>query len=121
MAERIVATLTPVIITLCLFGSTTTAGGLTADQLARAGYTCIPAGPNDWIHCFLGRKFGQPSVPVKVFSEDGMEFLGTEQLLRADKYRGQPCPQDGLDIWDPLAVEGYLACHHFDTGHDHTD
>ena len=121
MTKNIVRIATPLIVTLCLFGGTTTAGGLTSEQLARAGYTCIPAGPNDWIHCFLARKFPKPSVPVKVFSTDGMEFLGTELLLRADKYHGQPCPQDGLDIWDPLAVPGYLACHHFDTGHDHAE
>lgn len=123
MTTKFVPIVASLIITLCLFGTTTTAGGLTSAQLERAGYTCGPAGPNDWIHCFLARKFqsGQPSVPVKVFSTDGMEFLGTEQLLRADKFRGQPCPQEGLDIWDPLAVPGYLACHHFDTGHDHSE
>ena len=86
--------------------------------LENAGYACFPAGPNLWIHCLLERKLGQRSIPVKVFSDDGSEFLGTEQLLREDIYRGQqPCPQDGLDIWDPLAVDGYLACHHFETGH----
>lgn len=122
MTDNIVRIVTPLIVTLCLFGGTTTAGGLTSEQLVRAGYICGEAGPNDWIHCFLARKFGQPSIPVKVFSQDGTEFLGTELLLRADKYRGnQPCPQDGLDIWDPFAVEGYLACHHFDTGHEHPE
>jgi hypothetical protein len=121
MTSAIFRILTALIFAMCLWSGPATAGGLTSDQLTRAGYTCVPAGPNDWIHCFLARKFGQPSVPVKVFSTDGMEFLGTEQLLRADKYRGQPCPQDGLDIWDPLAVDGYLACHHFDTGHEHPE
>lgn len=91
--------------------------GLTSDQLIAAGYDCFPAGPNDWIHCLLGRKFGKRVIPVKVFSIDGSEFLGTEQLLRDDTYAGQPCPQDGLAQWDALAVPGYYACHHFDTGH----
>lgn len=93
------------------------AGGLTTEQLVRAGYDCFPAGPNDWMHCLLGRKFGQRVIPVKVFSAEGDEFLGTEQLLRDDIYSGQPCPQDGLDQWDPLAAPGYYACHHFETGH----
>lgn len=102
---------------MCLFGGTSTAGGLSSAQLEKAGYACFPAGPNDWIHCLLPRKLNQRSIPVKVFSVDGNEFLGTELLLRADVYGGQPCPQDGLDMWDPLAVPGYFACHHFDTGH----
>lgn len=93
------------------------ARGLTADQLVTAGYDCFPAGPNHWIHCLLGRKFGRRVIPVKVFSIDGSEYLGTEQLLREDTYGGQPCPQDGLAQWDSLAVPGYYACHHFDTGH----
>lgn len=93
------------------------AGGLTADQMTRAGFDCFPAGPNDWIHCLQNRHFGQPAIPVKVFSVDGSEFLGTEQLLREDVYGEQPCPQDDLDPWDPLAVPGYRACHHFETGH----
>lgn len=93
------------------------ADGLTADQLVTAGYDCFPAGPNDWIHCLLGRKFGQQSIPVKVFSVDGSEFLGTEQLLRDDIYAGQSCPQDGLGQWDSQGVPGYFACHHFETGH----
>ena len=91
--------------------------GLTADQLVAAGYLCFEAGPNDWIHCLLERKLGKRVIPVKVFSIDGSEFLGTEQLLREDTYAGQPCPQDGLAQWDALAVPGYYACHHFDTGH----
>ncbi len=99
--------------------SDASARGLTADQLTSAGYTCFPAGPNDWVHCLLWRKLerGQRAVPVKVFSVDGNEFLGTEQLLRDNVYAGQPCPQDGLSQWDSQAVPGYFACHHFDTGH----
>lgn len=118
MTKKIITTAILLFAATYLFGSNATAGGLTSSQLESAGYACFPAGPNSWIHCLLERKLGQRSIPVKVFSVDGSEFLGTEQLLRGDIYRGQqPCPQDGLDIWDPLAVPGYLACHHFDTGH----
>ena len=85
-------------------------------QLEQAGYLCFAAGPKDWIHCLLERKLGQRAVPVKVFSVDGMDFLGTEQLLRADVYGHglPPCPQNGLDEWD--FDDPYYACHHFDTG-----
>jgi hypothetical protein len=91
--------------------------GVTADKLYRAGYTCFPTGPHDWIHCLRAEKFGYPSVPVKVFDEDGIEFLGTELLLRYDIYDGQPCPQDELEEWDFLEEPPYYACHHFKTGH----
>jgi len=103
-------------------------GGHTASQMQDAGYLCITAGPADWTHCLRESKLGSPSVPVKVFTEaefdadgvivDGGDgFLGTELLLRADIYNGQPCSTDGGDTWDPNGVPGYFACHHFHTGH----
>ena len=105
--------------TLAFFTGPAIAGGHTATQMEEAGFTCFPAGPiiTNWTHCLDLDKFGTPVVPVKVFSEDGIEFLGTELLLREDIYSGQPCPQDDLDLWDPDAVPGYYACHHFSTGH----
>lgn len=102
---------------LALLASTPALGGVTATKLEQAGYACFNSGPSNWIHCLRPGKFGFPSVPVKVFSEDGNEFLGTEQLLRYDVYKGQPCPQDELDEWDYLGDPPYYACHHFHTGH----
>jgi len=102
--------------TMLLFGAGVQAGH-TAAQLEDAGYACFPSGPAEWIHCLRLEKFGNPSVPVKVFSADGGEFLGTELLLRVDIYSGQSCPQDGLDVWDFLGDPPYFACHHFHTGH----
>ena len=55
------------------------------------------------------------SIVLQVFKPDGT-FAGTELLLRADLYAGQPCPQDSLPTWDLLPFSGgYYACHHFDT------
>jgi hypothetical protein len=55
-----------------------------------------------------------PSVQLRVFEPDG-SFAGTETLLRADLYRGQPCPQDDLEEWDLLDLPvDYRACHNFD-------
>jgi len=101
------------------FSGPAIAGGHTAGQLEAAGFICFNGGPpiTNWVHCLDLDKFGNPAVPVKVFSEDGMTFLGTELLLRADIYSGQPCPQDDLNLWDDESVEGYFACHHFHTGH----
>jgi hypothetical protein len=91
--------------------------GHTAEQMANAGYFCFNAGPANWTHCLNPRLLGNPAVSVKVFSEDGSEFLGTEQLMRYDIYSGQPCPQDDLNQWDFLGEPPYFACHHFHTGH----
>ncbi len=91
--------------------------GRTAEQLMKAGHFCVNAGPSNWLHCLQLKHFGNPTVPVNVFSEDGMEFKGTELLLRPDIYAGQPCRQDGLDMWSYNADLDYMACHHFDTGH----
>ena len=91
------------------------AQGHSAGQLEGAGFTCFNAGPFDFTHClkkFPAAEGGPPTVQVKVFSEDGMEFLGTEILVRPDIYNGQPCPQDGGGDYD-LGPEGYRACHRF--------
>jgi len=117
MNVRRIMTLMVSLAAVSSFTGGANAGGLTADQLAQAGYLCFNAGPSNWTHCLLEKKLGGRVVPVKVFSEDGSEFLGTEQLLRADIYAGQPCPPDGLGLWDSEAVPGYFACHHFSTGH----
>lgn len=61
------------------------------------------------------------SIPILVFDDWGDEgtFLGTELLLRADLYAGQPCPQDE-PLFLPAGETGlgtdYWACHHYDTG-----
>lgn len=109
------------ICTLVLLAGSVLAGGHTAQQLERAGFDCPNLGPNDWMHCLDldALLAGQAAVvPVKVFSEEGSEFLGTELLLREDIYFNslQPCPQDELDMWGDTGA-GYYACHHFSTGH----
>lgn len=101
-----------------LFAAPDTAiAGNTAETMETAGYFCFAAGPDSWIHCLRAEKLGNPAVPVKVFSVDGQQFLGTEELLRYDIYWGQPCPQDGASTWDWLGDPPYFACHHFHTGH----
>ncbi len=115
--KSITAIMVP-LVAIGLFASSAGAGGLTADQLTRAGFDCFNAGPNDWTHCINFRHFGRPAVRVLVFTEDGGVFLGTEQLLRPDIYQrgAPPCPQDGLDMWVFEVEPQYYACHHFDTG-----
>ena len=115
-----VTTIMMSLATIMLFASGGTAqAGQTAEKLERAGYLCFNAGPSNFTHCLLERHFGNPVIPVKIFSPDGSEFLGTEQLLREDIYAGQPCPQDGIDPWDFVGPDlPYFACHHFHTHHN---
>lgn len=117
-----IAKLTTIIVsmaaTMLLASGANARNGHTAQQLERAGYSCFNDGPSNFKHCWLERHIGNPVIPIKVFSPDGSEFLGTEQLLREDIYAGQPCPQDGIDFWDFLGdAFPYFACHHFHTGH----
>lgn len=100
------------LLSLMLIVAVVSADGHTASQLEGAGWQCGPAGPNDWIHCLKKDPADGPSaIPVKVFSVDGEEFLGTELLIRADLYHGQPCPKEGGGEYELLPF-GYRACHH---------
>ncbi len=98
------------IITLFAFAGNATADN-TADKMEAAGYFCFNGGPQNWTHCLRAEHFGNPTVQVKVFSEDGYDFLGTELLLREDIYRGQPCPQENAEFWSFLVDPAYYACH----------
>jgi hypothetical protein len=119
--KKLFNTTTVFVILLAAFMVSGTAqAGNTAAKLKRAGYACFNDGPSNWTHCWIESKIGNQVIPIKVFSEDGTEFLGTELLLRDDVYRGQPCPQDGLALWEFLDFGdglGYFACHAFYTGH----
>jgi len=48
-------------------------------------------------------------MSVKIFdtedpTAEDADFVGTEILIRADWYHGQPCPQDGLEEYDGLDI-----------------
>lgn len=96
-----------------------TAEGLTPATLMNAGWTCFndPAAPR--IVCsdpghgrpVLGDLNGPPSYNFKIFGLDGT-FTGTTHLIRADLYRGQPCPQTGSGYFFIPPI-GYYRCEHF--------
>jgi hypothetical protein len=107
------------------------AKGNSPGQLAERGWLCIdPDGPGPLtIHCFPpGTEASSATMTVKVFdtldpADEDAAYLGNEILLRADLYRGQPCPQNGLDHYEPLDLTGdgivdYFACHFYETDHD---
>ncbi len=102
------------------------AHGSSPAKMVRAGWECQNV-PGLGVHCFPpGSAASSASIPVKVFDTDDpsathADFLGTEILIRADLYHGQPCPQEGHDEYHGLDLFGgpeidYYACHHYDTG-----
>ena len=81
-------------------------------QVLIVGYFhCAPPGKPSVLDMIQGTT-DTPSLVLRVFYPSG-QFAGTEHLMRADLYQGQPCPQDNLVTWDLLPF-GYRACHHFD-------
>jgi hypothetical protein len=102
--------------------------GSTADQARAAGWNCNPEVPiaGNYLHCAPPGKpsvadllagTNEPTIELRVFDFTTEEFAGTESLVRADLYRGQPCNQDGQDQWGLLDLPvDYRACHHFETG-----
>jgi hypothetical protein len=95
------------------------AQGITPDQLMAAGWACFldPGAPrtvcSDPGH---GRPVpGDPNAPpsynFKLFTLDG-SFIGTSHLIRADLYRGQPCPPSGQQYFF-IAPIGNYRCEHF--------
>lgn len=97
---------------------------LTLEDAIAAGWDCTPLVLiGGHYHCSPPGKQGvtdiingtanSPSIVHTVFSADG-RFAGTELLIRADLWAGQPCPTDvwlAVPPWLPEPT--YLACHHF--------
>ncbi len=105
-------------VVLLLLAVTPVFVGNTSAQLESAGWTCGNAGPNNWVHCFPPGAFASSvSLSVKVYSQDGSTFLGTEILIKDGYYSGQPCIGEGGGEYTFLPKEAtglpfdYWACH----------
>lgn len=76
-------------------------------------YHCSPPGRPSVADIAAGTAT-TPSIVHQVFRPDGT-FAGTETLIRADLYAGQPCPTDQwLPVPPWLPEPTYYACHHFE-------
>ena len=124
MLRRRITTLAVALVGATVFAiSAAGSSGATMAQAQAAGWDCNPqvliVG---YFHCappgkpsvldMIQGNTNTPSIVLRVFYPSG-ELAGTEHLIRADLYQGQPCPQDNLATWDLLPF-GYRACHHFD-------
>lgn len=97
-------------------------------QLADAGWDCIEGPPfNPTIHCsppgMLERIVAHTAVSGLwlTFDTDTVDatFLGSERVIRADRYNGQPCPTDPPSLTYSHMLErtglDYYVCHTFDS------
>ena len=98
------------------------AGGVNPAQLASAGWDCIVV--LGAVHCAppggLARVLSGEAETMSflVFQTTDGEFLGTELIVRADLFGGQPCPTDPPGQYTHLLLLlglDYYACHRYDS------
>lgn len=96
-----------------------TAEGVSSAQLQAQGWACfVPPPFPDTIVCgnpahglppVPADPDGRPSYSFLHFDRGTGELRGTIHMIRADLYRGQPCPQtQGLYVFNPS--NGYYRC-----------
>ena len=108
------------------------ASGSSPDKLTKAGWDCFlpPRDFNPNVHCAPPGQLerivsGEARAAMfVVFATDDVdatsaEFLGTERLIRADLFHGQPCPTDPpsyeySSLFERFAWDYYI-CHTFDS------
>jgi hypothetical protein len=99
------------------------AHGVSPAQLGDQGWQC--AFVLGAVHCFPpGTGSTTATINALVFTTDDPEateapFVGTEHLIRADLFQGQPCPRDPpsrqyTDLMPLLGIP-YFACHRYDS------
>jgi len=110
--------------TMIVVGVANGASRHTLDQAQAAGWDCDPLVLiGGHFHCSPPGKEGvqaiidgtatSPSIVHQVFRPDGT-YAGSESLIRADLFAGQPCPTDQwLPVPPWLPTPMYYACHHF--------
>lgn len=99
--------------------------GVTQAQLENAGWICFKPVPTDNVHCVqpggLERVLTGEAETMSflVFRATDGAFLGTELIVRADIFNGQPCPTDPpggqYTYLKPLLGLDYYACHRYDS------
>jgi hypothetical protein len=96
-------------------------GSVSPAQLENAGWDCpFVLGA---IHCAppggLGRVLNGSAKTMSFLVFHEHEFLGTELIVRADVFNGQPCPTDPptyrYTYLGPHLGLDYYACHRYDS------
>jgi len=104
-------------------GAGASAQGVSQAEIEGAGWDCpevlgaIHCAPPGGLASVLTGE--AKTMTFLVFSTSDGEFLGTEQIIRADLFHGQPCPTDppSREYTDlgPLLEIPYFACHRYDS------
>jgi hypothetical protein len=121
--RRVTIAIAIVALTLALAAPAVAATGVSQARLEKAGWDCpLVLGA---IHCAppggLARVGSGEArtMTFLVFSTDDGAFLGTELIIRADLFNGQPCPTDPpsrqYTYLNPLIGLDYYACHRYDS------
>lgn len=111
-------------VVLAVAASTASSTGVSPAQL-EPGWTCFVPSPGDNIHCAppggLARVVAgtAETMTFLVFQASNGEYIGTEHIVRADLFNGQPCPTDPpsrqYTYLLPLLGLDYYACHRYDS------
>jgi hypothetical protein len=111
-------------VVLAVAASAASSTGVSPAQL-EPGWTCFVPLPGDNIHCAppggLARVVDATAETMTflVFRASNGEFIGTEHIVRADLFNGQPCPTDPPSRQYthllPLLGLDYYACHRYDS------
>jgi hypothetical protein len=111
--------------------ASSSAKGVNPGHLVEQGWDCFVPLPGDNVHCsrpggLAGVLDGSArTMTFLVFETDDpaaedAPFLGTELIVRADAFNGQPCPTDPpskeYTYLLPLLGLDYYACHRYDSG-----
>jgi len=112
-------------------GTNSSARGVSPDALTTAGWTCFNGPPfNPRVHCappgvweaaLSGSAETATFLTFDTLDTTATEatLLGTERMIRADLYHGQPCPTDPPSYEYshllPLLGLDYYICHTFDS------
>ena len=99
--------------------------GVSQATLEKAGWTCFKPLPTDNVHCvhpggLAAVLTGEAeTMSFLVFSASDGAFLGTELIVRADVFNGQPCPtyppSRQYTFLRPILGLDYYACHRYDS------
>ena len=124
----VIATLGVLFVLALAVGQPVAATESSPAKLTKAGWDCIVV--FGAVHCAppggLARVLSG-AAETMTFSVFGTTdptatqapFLGTELIIRADLFHGQPCPQDPPSMEFtyllPLIGLDYYACHHYDS------
>jgi hypothetical protein len=114
-----------VVTALGVSGTAASSSQATKAQAVAAGWDCSPnITILGYFHCaapgspslleLITGDASPPSLHLNVYDGETELLAGTEELIRADLFRGQPCPQEGGG-WSFLDFAGsdYYGCHHF--------